>query len=79
MAYTTKFEVQRHLLDRGFDKEFIKQKCRATKPLDVDDDWDFNEGPHADHGDGGSTNNLISSLIIGAIHGEISKEPNESA
>jgi hypothetical protein len=47
--------------------------------LDVDDDWDFNEGPHADNDDGGSANNLISSPISGAIHGEISEEPNESA
>ena len=80
MAFRTKIEVQKHLLDRGFDKEFVKQKRnrhRAPEPGLVDDDRDFGEGEADDQV---NVSNLLSSLISGAIHGEITtEEPNDSA
>jgi hypothetical protein len=79
MAYGTKIEVQQHLLGRGFDKDFIKQKRSVSKPMVVDD----REISEAEVDDVGSVDNLLSSLISGAIHGDIRdnniKVPNESA
>lgn len=78
LLYRKQSEVQKHLLSRGFDSEFIKGEGEGDgKELDEDNACD--EGT----GDGGSINDLVSSLIRGAIHGEIigtsNEEPNESA
>ncbi|TVU10813.1 hypothetical protein EJB05_44365 [Eragrostis curvula] len=74
MEYTTKVEVQRHLLRKGFAKDFIKRKCDAVKPVVVDDDQDFGEGKAEDSG---NVNNLLSSPTGGAIHREIRDSNNE--
>jgi hypothetical protein len=72
VSFRTKDEVEQHLLQRGFDKQFIKQKRLAAKEMVVDDgDGDLSEGPGADHDDGGYTNILISSLISGAVNGKM--------
>lgn len=80
LVYITKIEVEQHLLTKGFDKDFIKQKRRVAEPMD--DDCDFSEAEARD--DSGSTKDLLTSLISGAIDGKITgsgdkEEPNESA
>jgi hypothetical protein len=72
MSFGTRFEVQRHLVTRGFHKGFIQ-----GGDLGDDEDEDSIEGLGTT-GDG--MNELISSLIQGAIRSEIistDEEPNE--
>jgi hypothetical protein len=71
MSFGTCFEVQRHLVTRGFHESSIQ-----GGDLGDDEDDDSIEGLEAT-GDG--MKELISSLIHGAIHGEIistDEEPN---
>ena len=84
MAYQNKEVVELHLNTRGFDPHYIKQHHtgRSAKRVVMnDDDRDVCEGEEGDHDDGVSSTKLLSSLISGAIHGEIrgDQEPNESA
>jgi hypothetical protein len=77
MAYITKDVMTKHLLSRGFDPDYQKrlmEQLHAPEPaIVVEDDCD----------DGGSAQNLVSSLISGAINTENresnSEEPNEAA
>jgi hypothetical protein len=71
MAYRTRSEVQSHLLARGFDANFIQGEGNGN---DSDEDNHCNEDII---GDGGSIKDLVSSLIRGAIHGEITGANNE--
>jgi hypothetical protein len=71
MAYRTRFEVQSHLLARGFDANFIQGEGNGN---DSDEDNHCNEDAI---GDGGSVKDLVSSLIRGAIYGEITGANNE--
>jgi hypothetical protein len=77
LVYITQSEIQRHLLSRGFDDSFIKGEGVGH------DSYDDNACNDDVAGDGGSIKDLVSSLIKGAIHGEIigtnNKEPNERA
>jgi hypothetical protein len=77
MAYRTWSEVQSHLLARGFDANFIQGEGNGN---DSDEDIHCNEDAT---GDSGSVKDLVSSLIRGAIHGEITgannERPNEHA
>ncbi|TVU05945.1 hypothetical protein EJB05_49131, partial [Eragrostis curvula] len=79
-ALRGKFELQRHLLTKGFDQAFIKRECDAVDTVVVDDDGDFGEG---EEDDAANVNNLIHSMIRGTIRGEITDsnngEPNEAA
>lgn len=87
MAYLNRDAVELHLNSRGFDPYYIKQHHtgRSAKRLVVDDDdrGVCEVDDEGDHDDGVSSTNLLSSLISGAIHGEIKdgniEEPNESA
>jgi hypothetical protein len=71
MAYRTRSEVPSHLLARGFDAKFIQGEGNGN---DSDEDNHCNEDIT---GDGGSVKDLVSSLISGAIHGEITGTNNE--
>jgi hypothetical protein len=76
MSFGTRFEVQRHLVTRGFHESFIQ-----GGDLGDDEDEDSVEGLGVT-GDGDGMKELISSLIQGAIRGEIistDEEPNERA
>jgi hypothetical protein len=76
MSFRTCFKVQRHLVTRGFHESFIQ-----GGDLGDDEDEDSVEGLGAT-GDGDGMKELISSLIQGAIRGEIistGEEPNERA
>lgn len=67
-------EAQKHLLRKGFDETFIREQesIHEGSAIDGDDDVDTS--------DRAGTDNLIKSLIRGAIHGEINEEqPNERA
>jgi hypothetical protein len=77
MAYKTRSEVQSHLLARDFDANFIQGEGNGN---------DSNQDNHCNEdgiGDGGSIKDLVSLLIRGAIHGEITgannEQPNEHA
>ncbi|KAL6637481.1 hypothetical protein ACP70R_025053 [Stipagrostis hirtigluma subsp. patula] len=74
MSYITQSEMQRHLVLRGFDESFIEEKASGEDP----DEFDAcNDGPT---GDAASAREVVSSLLYGAIHGEIKDDvPNESA
>jgi hypothetical protein len=74
MSFGTHFEVQRHLVTRGFHESFIQ-----GGDVGDDEDDDNVEGLGAT-GDGDGMKELISSLIQVAIHGEIisiDEETNE--
>jgi hypothetical protein len=71
MPYRIRYEVESHLLARGFDANFIQGEGNGN---DSDEDNHCNEDTR---GDGGSIKDLVSSLIRGAIHGEISGANNE--
>jgi hypothetical protein len=76
MYFKTCFEVQRHLVTRGFHESFIQ-----GGDIGDDEDEDSVEGLGAT-GDADSMKELISSLIQGVVHGEIistDEEPNEQA
>jgi hypothetical protein len=59
------------LLARGFDANFIQWEGNGN---DSDEDNHCNED---ETGDGGSIKDLVSSLIRGVIHGEITGANNE--
>jgi hypothetical protein len=69
MAYKTRSEVKSHLLSRGFDADFIEGEGNGN-----DSDEDCNEDIT---GDGDSVKDVVSSLVRGAIHGEITGGNNE--
>jgi hypothetical protein len=71
MAYRTWSEVQSHLLARGFDANFIQGEGNGN---DSDEDNHCNKDTT---GGGGFVKDLVSSLIRGAIHGEITDTSNE--
>jgi hypothetical protein len=71
MAYITRYEVQNHLLPRGFDANFIQVEGNGN---DLDEDNHCNKDTT---GDGGSVKDLVSSLVRNAIHGEITGANNE--
>jgi hypothetical protein len=73
MAYRTRSEVQSHLLARGFDANFIQGEGNGNGN-DSDEDNHCNEDATCD---GGSVKDLVSSLIRGAIHGQITGTNNE--
>ena len=75
-SFRTRIDVQRHLLTRGFAESFIQ-----GEDLGDDEDEDNTEGL-GPTGDGAGMNDLISSLIKGAINGDIistDEVPNEHA
>ena len=82
MAFRVKDEVEEHLHQYGFDKDFMKKHrhrrrgAATSVPVDDHDHVGFDDGE--DHDDGASTNNLLSSLISGTIQGKV-EEPNAAA
>jgi len=73
VVYKTKSEVRMHLVTKGFDENFVKEKVNDPP---CNDDRDANEGVADDSSFG---NNLVSALIRGASSGNDNEEPNESA
>jgi hypothetical protein len=73
-VYIAQPEIQRHLLSRGFDDCFIKE-VEGVGNDSYDDNAYNDDAP----GDGGSITDLVSSLIRGAIHGEIIGTNNEES
>jgi hypothetical protein len=80
MSYRTQPEVEKHLVDRGFAESFIPAKNNNVEGS-VDEDEGF--GKDGVTSDGASMKDLVSTLIRGAIHGEIvgknNEEPNDQA
>jgi hypothetical protein len=80
MSYRTQSEVEKHLVDRGFAESFIPAENNNVEGS-VDEDKGF--GKDGATSDGASMKDLVSTLIRGAIHGEIvgknSEEPNDQA
>ena len=77
MSYRTVEEIRNHLLFRGFSDCFIQGEGEEKNSYASITEGVGNDGVS---GDGPSMNDLVSSLISGAIHGEIrTEEPNESA
>jgi hypothetical protein len=77
MSYRTQSEVQSHFFFRGFDESFIQGEAN-------DEDFDHEELDSLGvTGDSASINDLVSTLIQGAIHGDIigsnNEEPNDRA
>jgi len=60
VVYKSKSEVQLHLLSKGFDVNFVKEKRSSIQPCD--NDMDLHVGPSDDASAG---YNLVSSLIRG--------------
>ncbi|WVZ52394.1 hypothetical protein U9M48_003458 [Paspalum notatum var. saurae] len=75
VTYGTRFVVQKHLLTRGFHESFIQG-------VDFDDDEEEDSEGVGATTDGAAVNDLLTSLIKGAIRGDIvstDEEPNERA
>ena len=74
MSFRTKSEVQTHLCIRGFDESFI---------LEGKGEYDLSEDNTAAYdnddatGDSGSVKEMVSALIRGVIHGDITSNSNE--
>jgi hypothetical protein len=73
VVYKTKSEVQMHLLTKGFDENFVKEKGNVEPWTD---DRGLNVGPTDD---ASSATNLVSAIIRGASSGNNDEQPNESA
>jgi hypothetical protein len=80
MSYRTQSEVKKHLVDRGFAESFI-----TAEHNNIEGSFDEDEGFGKDDvtSDGASMKDLVSTLMRGAIHGEMvgknSDEPNDQA
>jgi hypothetical protein len=66
MSYQSEKEIRTHVALRGFDDSFIQGEGNC-KPALVENDND-GDGPALDHAE--SSNELISLLIRGVIHGQ---------
>ena len=74
VAYKAKSEVHFHLLSKGFDENFVKEKRSSIQSWD--NDMDVHVGPSDDAAAGC---NLVSSLIRGLSSDKKNEEPNDSA
>jgi len=73
--YLKQSDVQRHLLRKGFDDNYIRDQENTCEGSAYDDD-----GGGGDTSDRAGTVQLLQSLIRGSIHGELQEEqPNEKA
>ncbi|WVZ49340.1 hypothetical protein U9M48_000708 [Paspalum notatum var. saurae] len=76
MLFESRIIVQKHVINRGFDESFIKGEGIG------DYEEEDNNGVLEQTGDGAGINEMLSTLIKGAIHGEIKstdEQPNEQA
>jgi len=85
MSYRNQKDVQSHLVLRGFDESFIQGEVDAEDLVacpQVDNPAEAEYGD-SETGDAPASKELISALIRGAMHGELTgsgdEEPNESA
>ena len=84
MSYRNQKDVRCHLVLRGFDESFIEEgnaeDLVACPQEDNPAEGEYDDG---ETGDAPASKELISALIRGAIHGELTgsgdEEPNESA
>ena len=84
MSYINQKDVRCHLVLRGFDESFIEEgnaeDLVACPQEDNPAEGEYDDG---ETGDAPASKELISALIRGAIHGELTgsgdEEPNESA
>jgi hypothetical protein len=67
MSYRSEKEVRTHVALRGFDDSFIQGEGNCEPALVENDNDD--DGPALNHAE--SSNELISSLIRGVIHGQV--------
>ena len=75
IVYKTKNQVQMDLVTKGFDADFVKEKGIIIEP-----NWDDDRDVAGIGDDASCANNLLSSLVRGAMtSGNSNEEPNESA
>ena len=83
MSYRNQKDVRCHLVLRGFDESFIEGNAEDLVACPQDDNPVEGEYDDGKIGDAPASKELISALIRGAIHGELTgsgdEEPNESA
>jgi len=83
MSYRNQKDVRCHLVLRGFDETFIKEgNVKDLVACPQEDNPAEGEYDDGETGDAPASKELISALIRGAIHGELTgsgdEEPNES-